>query len=79
MHGGQFPNRHGGKFDGHVMGRIGYGKRSDGSVGWKLTQVRSGMFIPTEMTTGATLAAFERTAGPLLRQRVDAAIKKLLP
>jgi hypothetical protein len=79
MYGGRFPNRHGGKFDGHVMRRIGYGKRSDGGVGWKLTQVRSGMFIPTEMTTGATLAAFERTAGPLLRQRVDAAIKKLLP
>jgi hypothetical protein len=36
------------------------------------------MFIPTEMTTGATKAAFERIAGPLLQQRVEAAIHKLL-
>ena len=31
-------------------------------------QARSGMFIPTDMTTGATKAAFERIAGPMLQQ-----------
>src|SRR5690606_23072228 len=39
MKGGRFPNRHGGKFDGHVMRRLN-------TAGTKLTQVRSGMFIP---------------------------------
>lgn len=78
MFGGHFPNRHGGNFDGHVMRRLGRGRRTDGSMGEKLTQVRSGMFIPTEMTTGATKAAFERIAAPLLQQRVEAAIHKLI-
>lgn len=72
MFGGAFPNRHGGKFDGHVMRRLN-------TSGTKLTQARSGMFIPVEMTTGATAAAFERTAAPLLKVRVDAALRKLLP
>jgi hypothetical protein len=79
MFGGRFPNRHGGNFDGNVMKRIGYGDRADGSRGEKLTQVRSGVFIPEEMTKGATAAAFERTAALLLEERVNAAIKKLLP
>ncbi len=72
MKGGAFPNRHGGNFDGHVMRRLN-------TSGTKLTQARSGMFIPTEMTSGATAAAFERTAAPLLKTRVDAALAKLLP
>lgn len=79
MFGGQFPNRHGGKFDGHVMRRTGFGKRTDGSTGVRLTQVRSNVVIPTEMTTGATAAAFNKIAGPLLQQRVEAALKKLVP
>ena len=72
MHGGLFPNRHGGNFDGHVMRRLN-------SSGTKLTQARSGMYIPTEMTKGATRAAFERIAGPLLQERIEAAIRKLVP
>lgn len=71
MKGGKFPNRHGGKFDGHVMRRLN-------TTGTRLTQVRSGMKIPTEMTTGATLAAFERTAAPLLKERVEAVLAKLI-
>lgn len=71
MKGGAFPNRHGGKFNGHVMRRLN-------TSGTKLTQARSGMFIPVEMTSGATAAAFERTAAPLLKTRVDAALNKLL-
>ena len=72
LKGGQFPKRktvpH---FDGHVYRRLN-------TSGTKITQARSGMFIPTEMTTGATKAAFEKIAGPLLQQRVEAALTKLL-
>lgn len=72
MKGGAFPNRKVvAKFDGHVYRRLN-------TSGTRITQARSGMFIPTEMTTGATKAAFERIAGPLLQQRVEAAIHKLL-
>lgn len=73
MRGGKFPNRKVvPKFDGHVYRRLN-------TSGTKITQARSGMFIPTEMTRDATRAAFERTAAPLLKVRVEAAIKKLLP
>jgi len=72
MHGGKFPNRHGGNFGGHVMRRLN-------PSGTKLTQARSGMFIPQEMTTGRTVAAFEKVAAPLLKQRVEAALDKLIP
>lgn len=72
MKGGRFPDRKVvAKFDGHVYRRLN-------TSGTKITQARSGMFIPTEMTTGATKAAFEAIAGPLLQQRVEAALTKLL-
>jgi len=70
--GGQFPNRHGLVRDGHVMHRLD-------SAGRKLTFARSGMFIPVEMTSGGTAAAFEQTAAPLLKARVEAALVKLVP
>ena len=70
--GGRFPNRRGFVRDGHVMRRLD-------SAGRKLTFARSGMFIPVEMTTGATAAAFEQTAAPLLKARVEAALTKLVP
>ncbi|MCO5734115.1 hypothetical protein [Rhizobium sp. SSA_523] len=73
MRGGRFPNRKEvAKFDGHAFYRL---NRS----GTKITFARSGVFIPTEMTRGATKAAFDRIAGPLLQQRVDAAMQKLVP
>lgn len=78
MLGGRFPNRHGGNFDGHVMRRLGSDKRTDGSTGEKLAHVRSEVVIPNEMTSGTTASAFNKTAGPLLQQRVEAAIAKLL-
>lgn len=79
MKGGRFPNRVlVPQFDGHVYRRIGYGERRDGNRGEMITQVRSGVYIPKEMTTGATKSAFLQTAEPLLKQRVDAAIAKLL-
>lgn len=73
MKGGKFPNRQVvPKFNGHVFQRID-------KAGKRLTYTRSDVRIPWEMTTGSTKAAFERTAAPLLQQRVDSAIKKLLP
>ncbi|ABE63185.1 conserved hypothetical protein [Nitrobacter hamburgensis X14] len=72
MKGGRFPHRKVvEKFNGHVYRRLN-------TSGTRITQARSGMFIPTEMTTGSTKAAFERIAAPLLQQRVEAAIHKLL-
>jgi len=73
MKGGRFPNRKiVAKFDGHVYRRLN-------ASGSKITQARSGMFIPVEMTTGRTRAAFREIAGPLLKQRVDAVLSKLIP
>jgi hypothetical protein len=73
MKGGAFPNRKTvARFDGHVYRRLN-------TSGTRITQVRSGMFIPTEMTSGATAAAFERIANPLLVERVEKALTKLLP
>lgn len=72
MKGGAFPNRKVvAKFDGHVYRRLN-------TSGTKITQARSGMFIPTEMTRGATASAFESTAAPLLKVRVEAVLAKLL-
>lgn len=72
MKGGWFPNRKVvTKFGGHVYRRLN-------ASGTRITQARSGMAIPTEMTTGATAAAFERIAAPLLQQRVEDAIRKLV-
>lgn len=73
MKGGKFPRRKiVAKFNGHVYRRLN-------PSGTHITQVRSGMYIPAEMTTGATREAFERIAGPLLQQRINAAIRKLVP
>jgi hypothetical protein len=72
MKGGAFPNRHGSVKNGHVMRRLN-------TSGTKLTYERSGMFIPTEMTKGATAAAFQRTAAPLLKERVEKVVAKLAP
>ena len=59
------------EWNGHVKRAVKGGKFA--------VTARSGMFIPVEMTEGATKAAFLRIAGPLLQERVDAALKKLVP
>lgn len=70
MKGGRFPKRVAvPAFKGHVM------QRND-VAGRKLSQVRSLVRIPHEMTVGHTKAAFERTAAPLLRERVEAMLVK---
>lgn len=72
MKGGAFPSRKAvARFDGHVWRRVN-------TSGSRITQARSGMRIPDEMTTGATLDAFNRTAAPLLQERVGKAIGKLI-
>lgn len=72
MDGGAFPNRTPvPQWNGHVMFR-------NRSRGRHYTFVRSGVVIPDEMTTGATGAAFDKIAAPLLQERVDKAITKLL-
>lgn len=94
MRGGRWPNRvETAKLGGHVWRNTGWGElntrasysfamgkfqQTGKQFGKRITQVRSGMFIPIEMTTGATKAAFERIAGPLLQERVEAALRKLL-
>lgn len=71
MKGGAFPKRKQvAGFDGHVMIRSGKGRF--------YTFQRSGVFIPREMTTGATASQFQKIAAPLLRERVEAAMTKLL-
>jgi len=73
MRGAHFPDRKDvPRFNGHVYYRL---NRS----GTKITFARSGVFIPKEMTTGATSAAFHRIAAPLLKERVEAALNKLVP
>lgn len=72
MRGGQFPNRKDvPEWKGHVFFRNGRGRN--------IAFARSGVIIPTEMTTKATAAAFLRIAGPLLEERIEAALAKLMP
>lgn len=72
MKGGVFPNRTDvPRFKGHAFYRLN-------PRGTKITFVRSGVVIPDEMTTGATGAAFDKISGPLLKERVEKAIDKLL-
>jgi len=79
MRGGWWPNRvEVPQWNGHVMVRVGRHKSVKGGSR-HYTFARSGVFIPTEMTRGATKAAFDRIAGPLLEQRVEAALAKLVP
>lgn len=70
MKGGKFPRRvFVPQFKGQVFQRLD-------RAGTKLAQVRSEVRIPQEMTVGATKAAFERTAAPILRVRVEAYLIK---
>lgn len=62
--GGRFPNRVAiAKFNGQVMKR-------DGSGRLPVAKQKSGLFIPKEMVTGATAAAFQTTAESDLPDRL---------
>lgn len=72
LKGGKFPDRKTvEKFDGHVYRRLN-------PSGTRITQQKSGVIIPVEMTQGATLQAFEKVAAPLLERRIEVVIAKLL-
>jgi hypothetical protein len=79
MKGGRFPKRVTVPvFHGDVYRNLGRGQRRDGTFGHRLTLVKSGVYIPKEMTAGATAEAFQAIAGPLLQKRVEKVIMKLL-
>lgn len=72
MKGGAFPNRKTvAKFNGHVFHRNGSGRN--------ITFTKSDVVIPQEMTTGSTAQAFTNIAGPLLKTRIEALLRKLAP
>lgn len=48
-------------------------------TGTHITQAKSGLYIPTEATQGASADAWTSTGLPVLQTRVEAAIAKLLP
>lgn len=79
MRGGWRPNRvEVPDWKGHAMVRVGRHFSVKGGSR-HFTFARSGVVIPYEMTNGATKAAFDRVAGPLLQQRVDKALRDLVP
>lgn len=72
LKGGAFPERKEvSRFKGHAFYRLN-------NSGTRITYARSGVFIPVEMTRGATAKAFEDVANKLLTPRVEAAIAKLI-
>ncbi|WP_029074401.1 hypothetical protein [Kaistia adipata] len=73
MMGGAFPSRTPvPQWNGHVFFR-------NRSKGRQYSYARSGVFIPKEMLTGATAAAFKDVAGQVLKDRVEKALAKLMP
>ncbi|HEX5934232.1 MAG TPA: hypothetical protein VFY63_08700 [Pseudorhizobium sp.] len=79
MRGGWWPDRvEVPQWDGHVMVRVERHKSVKGGSR-HYTFARSGVFIPVEMTRGATKAAFDRVAGPLLQERVGKVLRDLMP
>lgn len=84
MKGGLFPNRVDVKgFDGQVMRRLTnsekvFSKKKKRMVA-KVIRVRSGVRIPDEMVQGNTRKVFDAMAGPLLKQRIEAALNRLVP
>jgi len=63
------------KLGGHVYRSVGGSRRWGGPI----TVVRSGLFIPVEMTKGQTAAAFDKGAASVLATTVVARLGALLP
>jgi hypothetical protein len=70
MRSGSFPNRGGFVKAGQVVRRVGRGK-------YPLETVRSGLFIPEEMVTGASASAFYGTVDHELAAAVEAGLFKM--
>lgn len=60
------------RFGGEVKQRVGSGRLPTKTV-------RSGLFIPTEMTRGATASTFDRAAATVIAARVVTRLGALLP
>lgn len=69
--GGRFPKRVGLSFGGQVFVRSGKGRTP-------IVKQKSGLFIPTEMVTGATKAAFLSTVGKVLPVRLQHELARIL-
>ena len=63
------------KLGGHVYRSVGGSRRWGGPI----SVVRSGLFIPTEMTRGQTAAAFDKGAASVLATTVVARLGAMLP
>ncbi len=63
------------KLGGHVYRSVGGGRRWGGPI----SVVRSGLFIPVEMTKGQTAATFDKGAANVLATTVVARLGALLP
>ncbi|MGQ2906728.1 MAG: phage tail protein [Aliihoeflea sp.] len=68
--GGRFPNRKGIVFLGHVMQRVGKAR-------FPIKVVQSGVVIPNEMTTGATVRSFHSTVQRVMPQRLAHELRRL--
>ena len=62
------------KLGGHVYRNV-----AGGRWGGAIAQVRSGLFIPTEMTKGQTAAAFDKGAASVLATTVVSRLGAMLP
>lgn len=71
IRGGRFPNRVGLKLGGQVFARTGKGRVP-------IVKQKSGVWIPTEMVTGATKAAFLNTVARVLPVRLQHEIAAIL-
>jgi len=71
MKGGLFPNRSAVVFGGQVMMRTGSGR-------FPVEKQKSGVYIPSEMVSGATAKAFTSTVREKLPQRVEHELGRLL-
>jgi hypothetical protein len=63
------------KLGGHVYRSVGASRRWGGPI----SLVRSGLFIPTEMTKGQTAAAFDKGAASVLATTVVSRLGAMLP
>lgn len=64
LHGGRFPNRHGGPYGGRGV------YRRTGAARFPLTAERSNIWIPEEMISGGSASAFFKTAQHELGERL---------
>lgn len=72
IRGGRWPKRRGGVAPSHAFKRTGKARLP-------VKKVKSGLFIPEEMTKGASLAAFESAVATRVVSAVESALAKAMP